>query len=177
MIHASSDYYVIAHVPYSRVALFRHVNGNLTRPMLLIYLLWFRCVFVGSVVSTCPSGGNLVDSSPPAASLLAFWLALFGGQRPLWIIVSVTSWNSFALRLCNVIVQVSNKLLGAPWLLAMGLRYGNHDPSFLFWRSICFMIFMDVPWFPGLFPAVSSKVPASCWVCLSDHCCWNNDFR
>ena len=31
--------------------------------------LRFRCVLLGSIVSTCPSGGNLVDGSPPAASI------------------------------------------------------------------------------------------------------------
>ena len=36
--------------------------------------LWFRGVLLGSVVFTCPSGGNLVDGSPPAASLLFYFV-------------------------------------------------------------------------------------------------------
>ena len=34
------------------------------------YMFWFRGVLLGSVVSTCPSGGNLVYGSPPAASCI-----------------------------------------------------------------------------------------------------------
>ena len=64
--------------------------------------------------------------------------------------------------------------MGAPWLLAMGLRYGYQRTTFCF-GGRCFHVFVDFHCFLWKMPAVPSAFPTTCWGCLSDRFDKKND--